>query len=148
MDRAHLLIKMYQSVERLTVAAAMPGLEPGDISVRVTTDGRLELRGKQRGPRQHAMDLLIDEWSVGPYERTLVLPCAVDGSLADVTFGNGVLVVALPKATQTRAADMTLEPIGHGRGQRVGSHGKGVTPTTTAAHRDAQAHNVGTADAR
>ncbi len=148
MDGTHMPVKMYQSPERLTVAAPMPGLEPADISVRVTEDGTLALRGKRRGPRQGEMDLLVDEWSVGPYERTLALPCAVDGQLADVTFGNGVLVVVLPKAARTRAADLTLEPIGHARGQRVGSHGKGLTPTTTAAHRDAQAHGAETADAR
>src|SRR5438105_9888604 len=78
-------VKMYQTAERLTVAAPMPGLEPADITVRITAEGTLELRGKRRGPRQDDMDLLLDEWSVGPYERTLSLPCHVDGELADVT---------------------------------------------------------------
>jgi len=142
MDTRQVPINMYQSVERLTVVTPMSGLEPTDVSVRVTADGRLELRGKRRGPRQDAMDLLVDEWSVGPYERIVSLPCAVDGRLANVTFGNGVLVIALPKAAQTHAADLSLEPIGHARGQHVGSHGRDVTPTTTAAHRQGQAHGA------
>jgi HSP20 family protein len=130
---------MYQTAERLAVAAPMPGLEPADITVRITAEGTLELRGKLRGPRQEEMDLLLDEWSVGPYERTLSLPCPVDGELADVTYGNGVLVVALPKAAQTRPATLNLEAIGLARGQRVGSHGKDFTPTTTEEHRKAKA---------
>ena len=138
MDAQGLPVKMYQTNERLIVAAPMPGLEPSDISVLVAEDGRLELMGKRRGPRQDGMDLLMDEWMVGPYERRLMLPCAVDGELADVTYGNGVLVVALPKATQTRAARLNLEAIGLARGQRVGSHGKSITPTTTAQHRQAR----------
>jgi hypothetical protein len=85
------------------------------------------------------MDLLLDEWSVGPYERTLSLPCHVDGELADVTYGNGVVVVALPKAAQTRPATLSLEAIGLARGQRVGSHGKDLAPTTTEEHRKAKA---------
>ena len=139
MDAAGLPVKMYQSAERLTVAAPMPGLEPPDISVRVTAGGTLELRGNRRGPRQDDMDMLLDEWSVGPYERTLSLPCGVDGELADVTYGNGVLVVALPKAAQTRPATLSLEVIGLARGQRVGSHGKDLAPTTTEEHRKARA---------
>jgi HSP20 family protein len=131
---------MYQSAERLIVAAPMPGLEPPDITVRVTAEGALELRGKRRGPRQDDMDLLLDEWSVGPYERTLALPCHVDGELADVTYGNGVVVVALPKAAQTRPATLSLEAIGLARGQRVGSHGKDLAPTTTEEHRKAKAN--------
>lgn len=132
-------VTMYQTAERLVVAAPMPGLEPADISVRVTAEGALELQGKQRGPRQEEKDMLLNEWSVGPYERTLTLPCAVDGELADVTYGNGVLVVALPKSARTRAAELNLEHIGLARGQRVGSRGKDIAPTTTAAHREARA---------
>ena len=139
MEPVNLPVKMYQTAERLTVAAPMPGLEPADITVRITAEGTLELRGKRRGPRQDDMDLLLDEWSVGPYERTLSLPCHVDGELADVTYGNGVLVVALPKSAQPRPASLNLEAIGLARGQRVGSHGKDVAPTTTAEHRKAKA---------
>ena len=139
MDQPSVPVKMYQAGERLTVAAPMPGLEPVDVLVRVTPEGTLELHGKRRGPRQDQMDLLLDEWSVGPYERTVTLPYPVDGTRADVTYGNGVLVVALPKATQTHAAELTLETVALARGQHVGSHGKDATPTTTAAHRQAQA---------
>lgn len=139
MAETHLPVKMYQTTHRLVVAAPMPGLEPGDILVRVTTGGALELHGKRRGPRQDEMNLLLDEWGVGPYERTLSLPCPVDGPHADVTYGNGVLVVALPKSTRMEPADLPLERVGLARGQRVGSHGKGLTPTTTEEHRQGQA---------
>lgn len=138
MEPATLPVRMYQTAERLTVAAPMPGLEPADITVAVTAAGVLELHGKRRGPRQDGLDLLVEEWTVGPYERSLELPCAVDGELADVTYGNGVLVVALPKAAQLRPASLNLEVIGLARGQRVGSQGRGCTPTTTAQHREAR----------
>ena len=143
MDQAYIPVKMYQTAERLTVAALMPGVEPVDILVRVTADGALNLRGKLRGPRHDGMDLLLDEWGAHPYERTLALPCAVDGPHADVTYGNGVLVVALPKATRVQPTELSLERIGLARGQRVGSHGRGLTPTTTDAHRRGQATSAG-----
>ncbi|HZS92975.1 MAG TPA: Hsp20/alpha crystallin family protein [Chloroflexota bacterium] len=139
MSEAQLPVKVYQSAERVTVAAPMPGLEPTDIRVRVTDDGHIVLHGQRRAHHPDTRTLVVDEWTPGPYERTLALPCPVDGPLADVTYGNGVLVVALPKAARVRAAELEMIPIGGVRGQRVGSRGKGITPTTTEAHRQAQA---------
>jgi HSP20 family molecular chaperone IbpA len=39
-------------------------------------------------------ELLIDEWSVGVYHHELELPTAINGELANVTYGNWVLTVA------------------------------------------------------
>jgi hypothetical protein len=50
----------------------------------------------------------------------------VDAELANVTYSNGVLVVALPLAGQTRPARLTLETVGAAHGERIGSHGRPV----------------------
>src|SRR5262245_15020967 len=89
-------VKMYRSNDRLVVAAPMPGLEPGDITAEVTADGYLVLDGKLRGVLKGMKGLLLDEWNVGDYHRVLPLAEGVNGELANVTYGNGVLVVALP----------------------------------------------------
>ena len=36
---------------------------------------------------------LVDEWSVGAYHRELDLPVTVDAERANVSYGNGVLLV-------------------------------------------------------
>ncbi len=113
-------VKVYQSAERLTVAAPMPGLEPQDISVELTAEGRLILRGELRGALKGDKELLVDEWNVGNYLRELDLPVPVDAELATVTYGNGVLVVTLPLAERNRPAHLTLERIDSTRGERVG----------------------------
>jgi HSP20 family protein len=110
-------VKVYRTPDRLTVAAPMPGLGPEDITVEVTETGYLVLSGKLRGALKGDKEILADEWSVGPYHRNLVLPAAVDGGGATVTYGNGVLVVALPIAETTRAATLTLERTGPARGE-------------------------------
>ncbi len=115
-------VKMYRTPDRLTVAAPMPGLGPEDITVEVTQDGYLVLNGRLRGALRGDKELLVDEWSIGPYHRNVRLPVAVDGVEATITYGNGVLVVALPVATATRPAMVTLERIGPARGEgRAGS---------------------------
>lgn len=116
-------VKVYRTPDRLMVAAPMPGLEPEDVLVQVTGDGRLVLQGELRGLLKDVKELLVDEWSVGGYYRELPLPNPVDGMHANVTYGNGVVVVVLPTSSQTTPASLTLETVGPARGQQVGNVG-------------------------
>ncbi len=131
-------VKVYRTSDRLMVAAPMPGLQPEDITVDVTSDGRLILRGELRGVLKGMKELLIDEWSVGNYHRELELPVAVDGELATLTYDNGVLVVAFPVSEQNRPAHLTLQSVGRARGERVGSEGTPIQPRTTGEDQAAQ----------
>jgi HSP20 family molecular chaperone IbpA len=110
-------VKMYATADILTVAAPMPGLEAAAVTVEVTADGRLLLRGALRGVLKDAKTVLVDEWTVGPYFREIALPAPVDGPKAIVTYGNGVVVAALPLAAELRPACLTLEPAGFARGE-------------------------------
>ncbi len=133
-------IKAYRKGDRLTVAAPMPGLEPENVVAEVTGDGRLILEGEERGAFKGSKDeVLMDEWNPGPYRREVTLPVAVDGEGANVTYGNGVVVVVLPVAEKTRAARLGLEASGPTRGERVGHTGSDQRPTTTGDHRAAMA---------
>lgn len=116
-DVQQIPVKMYRTADRLTVAAPMPGLGPEDITVEVTTDGYLVLNGRLRSALKTEKELLADEWSVGPYHRNVALPVAVDGPGATITYGNGVLVIALPVAAATRPTSVTLERVGPARGE-------------------------------
>ncbi|HEY4034611.1 MAG TPA: Hsp20/alpha crystallin family protein [Ktedonobacteraceae bacterium] len=116
-------VKVYRSADRITVAAPLPGLQPEDILVTVTEEGHLVIYGEVRGMLKDIKELLVDEWSVGEYHRELELPEPVDGSLANVTYGNGVLVVSLPRSAHSTTAVLRLEKIGLDRGERVGSAG-------------------------
>lgn len=105
-------VKIYRSEDRLTLAAPTPGLEPEDILVEVTTDGRLILDGALRGTLKGIKDLLVDEWSVGGYHREVALPDTVDATLGTLTYGNGVVVVTLPLAEHQCGAVLTVTATG------------------------------------
>jgi HSP20 family protein len=131
-------VRAYNTGRMVVVAAPMPGLEPTDIRVTVRAD-TLVIEGEARG--HYESDVLrtpwIDEWRAGVYHRELALPNRVDGTLANATYGNGVLVVALPKATasQDKAAEIRLTPLPDPtRGEHVGHVGRAIVPTTTEAH--------------
>jgi len=116
-------VKVYRSDDRLMVAAPMPGLEPENIRIDVTDDGHVILRGELRGLLKDIKDLLIDEWSIGDYYRDLVLPDHVDAGHANVTYGNGVLVVAFPLSSATMPATLLLDKTGTAHGTRFGNAG-------------------------
>jgi HSP20 family protein len=115
-------IKVYRTADRLVVAAPMPGMEPEDVLVKVT-ENSLVMQGEIRALLKDFKELLIDEWSVGSYYRELFLHDAVDGEHANVTYGNGVLVVNLPMSEKTIPAMLTLEKVGPARGERAGHSG-------------------------
>ncbi len=121
--RQHVPVKMYRSDSRLTIVAPMPGLEPENIHVDVTSDGHLILVGQVRGLLKGVKDLLVDEWTVGDYHRDIALPDCVDGEAANVTYGNGVLTVDLPLSQQTRPAHLLMQKVGPDHGERVGNFG-------------------------
>ena len=75
------------------------------------------------GEGQERIRYLLREWSYGPYERTIELPCAVDAMRANVTYGNGVLSVTFPKAGSTSAGRVLVQRTGHTRGVAAGHRG-------------------------
>ncbi len=130
LTRQHVPVKVYRTPTRLTVAAPMPGVEPEDITVDITANGRLILESRWRGELKGLKDELLNEWRPGGYYRELALPDAVDGELANVTYNNGILVIVLPLAQQTRPAKLTLGALGPTRGERASSAGHPIRPHT------------------
>jgi HSP20 family protein len=130
-------VRIYQVDDRIMVAAPLPGLEPENIHVTVAGT-RIVIRGEERGPHQHERDLLLAEWMIGPYFREVILPQPVNGARTNATYGNGVLVLALPKLEheqQEAEAEFRLQPVGATtHGERVGHSGSTISPTTTREH--------------
>ncbi|HUY75680.1 MAG TPA: Hsp20/alpha crystallin family protein [Ktedonobacterales bacterium] len=116
-------VKVYRTDGRLMIAAPMAGLEPENIQVDITEDGRLILHGDQRALLKDVKELLIDEWSVGAYHRELALPVPVNATCANLTYGNGVLMVAVPISDHTSPAQLTLERVTPTHGERQGNAG-------------------------
>jgi HSP20 family protein len=136
-------VRIYQTDDRIMVAAPVPGLEPENIFVTVVGD-RVTIRGEERGPGQHERDLLVAEWTVGPYYREVTLPQLVNGALSNATYGNGVLILALPKLAPEQprtSVEFQLQAVAATHGERVGHSGSAIHPATTKEHR--QQHGIG-----
>ena len=122
-DATAVPINMFENDRELMVVTPMPGVAPEDISIDVTNDGRLTVRAAMHGEGQERIEHILREWSYGPYERTIELPCAVDVRRANLTFGNGVLSISFPKADATHAGRVLVQRTGHTRGMIAGHAG-------------------------
>jgi HSP20 family protein len=130
-------LQIHQSDKLIVLAAPMPGLEPEDISV-VVAGNKVTLRGNYRGSRQANSDLIVSEWTIGPYYREVVLPAPVNGPLTNAAYGNGVLVLSMPKIdeeSQGSYMEFQLKIVEATRGQHVGHTGSNIQPTSTEEHR-------------
>jgi HSP20 family protein len=128
-DATAIPINMYENDREVMVVAPMPGVAAEDISVEVRDDGTLTLSARMHGEGQERIDYLLREWSYGPYQRTVELPRRVDARRANLSYGNGVLAVALPKAQATEPAMLAVAETGHARGMTAGhSGGRGGAP--------------------
>lgn len=130
-------VRISRSDAHLLLVTPMPGINPTDISV--TIQGRaVKILGHQTGPGQNDKDLVLKEWTIGPYYREVQLPEAVNGLLTNATFGNGILTLAMPKANDKEpesAVTFHLQSIDAGRGEWVGHTGIEINPTDRGSFR-------------
>jgi HSP20 family protein len=129
-------VRIYDRDQHIILAAPLPGLEPEDISVTVAGT-KVTIMGEERGPRQHGLDVIAEEWSIGPYYREVSLPQIVDGSLTNATYGNGILVLSMPKRNEgepASEANFELHPVAATRGERVGHSGMEIHRSSTFEH--------------
>lgn len=121
-DATAIPVNLFENDRELMVVVPMPGVSPEDISVDVG-NGSITLRARMHGEGQERIIYLLREWSYGPYERTVELPCAVDALRANLSYGNGVLTIALPKTDVTTRASLHVDRTGHTRGVALGHSG-------------------------
>ena len=129
-------VRLYHTEARIMLAAPMPGLEPEDIVVRIN-GAHVSIHGEERGQHQHDLSLAIVEWTIGPYHREIELGEPVDGVLTNATYGNGVLVLSMPKVSAGHlgsSAEFRLITVAVGHGERIGHVGRDVTPQSTEVH--------------
>lgn len=141
-------VRIYQTDQHIMLAAPMAGLEPPNIFVKIDGD-RVTIRGDARGPSKEWRELLVAEWSIGPYYREVTLPIPVNGVLSNATYGNGLLVLSMPKTKpgqQGEPAEFVLEPLEPPRGERVGHTGNDIRRITTLEHRRLREQTVRGAD--
>jgi HSP20 family molecular chaperone IbpA len=130
-------VRIYDREKHIVLAAPLPGLEAENISITVGGN-RIVISGEERGPRQHGPDVVLAEWSIGPYYREISLHQAVKGPLTNATYGNGVLVPSMPKGEKNEAepeVNFKLHTIAATRGEWVGHIGSEIHSSSSGCNR-------------
>jgi HSP20 family protein len=82
---------------KIIVAADIPGVEKGDISINIRGD-TLEISAEKREEKEEKEEGYIKrERSYKKFYRSVPLPTEVDKDKVDATFKNGVLQIVMPK---------------------------------------------------
>jgi len=118
------------------IAAPMPGLSANDITVTIGDDRRVILQGElcsagdypHCGELKGVKDVVLDEWSPGPYVREIELPMAVDGSAGRVKLWQ--------RHRRRRAADRGVDDPREARRRRA-RQGRGASEESFPRQRSA-----------
>jgi HSP20 family protein len=90
-------VDVIEREDKIVVAADIPGVEKGDISVNVKGD-MLEISAEKKEEKEEKEEGYIRrERAYARYYRCIPLPTEVDKDKVDASFKNGVLSIEMPK---------------------------------------------------
>jgi HSP20 family protein len=92
---------IYESQDVLTVILEMPGVEKGNVEVRVE-DGVLHVEGRLDLSKYQGLQPLYSEYNIGHYARSFHLTNKIDQAKIAAELKDGVLSLTLPKAEEAK----------------------------------------------
>ena len=108
---AHLEVDVTESEDEYVLTANIPGVEAEDVSVRledqivsISADMSTEDEDEHNG-------YLVRERRVGQYNRNLRLRSKLEHAKAKATVKNGVLILNIPKAVESKPRYVEVEVI-------------------------------------
>ncbi|MHB0876950.1 MAG: Hsp20/alpha crystallin family protein [Anaerolineae bacterium] len=108
--RETMLIDVYDQEDKVVVEAAMPGVKPEDIDIRVQGDV-LTIKAETKQEKDVSEDkYTYKERSYGVLQRSVTLPTEVNADQAEAILDNGVLRLSLPKTEEQRPKSIKVKP--------------------------------------
>ena len=89
-----------ETEKELKVTVELPGMDEKDIDLSLSNNA-LTIKGEKREEKEdrtHGHYRI--ERSYGSFQRTIPMPCEIDGDKVEATFKKGVLSITLPKNEQ------------------------------------------------
>ncbi len=92
---------IYEDRDSLKVILEMPGVEKGNVNVRVE-EGVLFVEGRLDLTKYQGLQPLYTEYNIGNYSRSFRLSDAIDQDKIGAELKDGVLSLTLPKAEKAK----------------------------------------------
>ncbi len=102
MSAASLAIDMYETNDEVVVKAALPGVKPEEVEVKITGD-TLTISGEPKEESEvNEKDYIRKERRYGSFSRSVTLPSGLKADKADATFADGMLTLKVPKSEEVK----------------------------------------------
>jgi HSP20 family protein len=92
---------IYETPDALTVVMEMPGVDKGNLDVRVEDDV-LKVEGKLDFSKYQGLQPVYTEYNIGHYARSFSLSSKIDQSKIGAELKDGVLSLVLPKVQEAK----------------------------------------------
>jgi HSP20 family protein len=92
---------IYEDEDELTVILEMPGVDKGNVEIRVE-DGVLNVGGRLDFSKYQGLQPLYTEYNIGNYSRSFSLSNKTDQNRIAAEMKDGVLALKLPKIEEAR----------------------------------------------
>ena len=103
-------VESYTKDGQLIFKAELPGIDPKDLDVSINDNRELVIKGERKAEKSAKEEnYLYREISYGHFERHFVLPEGVKTENLKAKFTNGILEIAVPAPTITKARKVEIE---------------------------------------
>jgi HSP20 family protein len=92
---------IYESEDALTVVLEMPGVDKGNVDVRIE-DGVLNVEGRLDFSKYQTLVPIYTEYNIGNYARSFRLSAKIDQNKIAAEINDGVLSLLLPKVEEAK----------------------------------------------
>jgi HSP20 family molecular chaperone IbpA len=99
---------IYETPDALRVALEMPGVDKGNVDIRVE-DGVLTVEGRLDFSKYQGLQPLYTEYNIGHYSRNFRLSTEIDQSKIGAEMNDGVLSLVLPKVEKAKPRTIEIK---------------------------------------
>jgi HSP20 family protein len=99
---------IYETEDALSVVMEMPGVDRGNVEIRVEDDV-LKVEGKIDFSKYQGLQPVYTEYNIGNYARSFSLSSRIDQNKIEAELKDGVLSVTLPKIEEAKPRTIQLK---------------------------------------
>lgn len=94
-------VDLYEDKDNLIVKAELPGMKKEEIDVSLH-EGALTISGERKIEREEKGETYRSERFFGRFQRSVMLPSAVEESKVSASYKEGILTITLPKSEEAK----------------------------------------------
>jgi HSP20 family protein len=102
-------LNIWEDQDAVFVEAELPGMEPKELEIHVTSGNQLTLKGERKAKLPEKAVLHRQERGFGSFVRVVTLPFPVNPDNVDARFENGVLLIKLSKSEAAKPRKISVK---------------------------------------